>query len=66
MFPRPGGVMTRLGERGYAEAVIPLDMARGGGVGTTIVINGDLSFPNVQGSGDAEGFVRNLKVLATS
>jgi hypothetical protein len=61
---RPGGHIMRLGERGYAEAVIPLDMARHGMGGTTVVINGDLSFPNIENGNDAELFIKNLKTLA--
>lgn len=64
-LPTPGGTLAVLGERGRAEAIVPLDVGRGMGGGTTVIINGDLSFPNVQGAGDAEGFVRNLKVLAS-
>jgi hypothetical protein len=63
VLPRPGGTLSLLAEAGHPEAVIPLDGKHG--FGNTIIINGDLSFPNVQGAGDAEGFVRNLKVLAS-
>lgn len=66
VFPRPGGTVFRLGERGYAEKVVPLDASRGSGDGHTINIYGNLEFPNVTGAGDADGFVRNLRVLATN
>lgn len=34
------------------------------GSGKTIIINGDLSFPNIRSGDDAETFIKNLEILA--
>lgn len=69
---KAGGVLARLGEGPYDEAVVPLpndyrrdllDTRRGRG-GTTNNFYGDLSFPNVKDGSDAESFISNLETLA--
>ena len=49
VLPRPGGTLATIGEAGSAEAVIPLDrlekmVGRGGGNGTTVVVNGNVGW----------------------
>ena len=61
----PGGVNLNIaeGRSGEQVQVLPLDESATGG--TVIVINGDLSFPNVHNGNDAKNFIENLKALAT-
>ena len=61
----PGGVNLNIaeGRSGEQVQILPVDDNQGGG--TTIVINGNLSFPNVTNGSDAKNFLENLKALAT-
>ena len=60
-----GGIRATLAEAGQDELVTPLpsgfDVDNLGG--TTININGDLSFPNITNGADANEFIANLEAL---
>ena len=71
------GMLAVLGDKGYDEAVIPLNgpwapkdrnipgyMSRSGGGEVHLHFYGDLSFPNVTDGSDAETFITNLEILS--
>jgi hypothetical protein len=60
----PGGVNVNVaeGRSGEQVQILPVDDAASGG--TTIVINGNLEFPNIKNGGDAKDFLQNLRALA--
>jgi TP901 family phage tail tape measure protein len=60
------GMNLMVGEGRYDEKVqvMPLREGGAGDSGTTIVINGNLEFPNVNDGSDADDFLRNLRALA--
>lgn len=64
--PRPGGHLFRTAEAGKPERVTitPLGRDAGEKKGTTVVINGNLEFPNIKSGDDAEKLIDNLKSLA--
>ena len=59
----PGGVNVSMseGRQGEQFQILPVDDQTGS---TTIVINGNLEFPNVTDGTDAKDFIENLKALA--
>jgi TP901 family phage tail tape measure protein len=61
----PGGVNMNIaeGRSGEEVQILPIDETQAGG-GTTIIINGNLEFPNVTNGSDAKNFIGNLKALA--
>ena len=73
---RMGGTKVTVGEGGQDEAILPLpsNWRAGGfrpswgagndGAGATVIINGNLEFPNITDGNDADEFIENLKVLA--
>jgi TP901 family phage tail tape measure protein len=66
---RAGGVLARVGEGKYDEAVVPLphnirERIAGDGGKREVNIYGDLSFPNIKTGADAEKLVENLELLA--
>ena len=60
----PGGVNMNVaeGRSGEEVQVLPLDETTTGG--TTIIINGNLEFPNITDGDDAKNFIENLRALA--
>jgi hypothetical protein len=64
-IPRiPGGVNLNVaeGRSGEQVQILPIDERSAGG--TTIVINGNLEFPNITNGNDAKDFLDNLRALA--
>jgi TP901 family phage tail tape measure protein len=66
--PTIGGTLLTAGEAGQHEAVVPLPHSwksgDGLGGGTTIIIQGNLEFPNVKNGDDVDTFIENLKSIA--
>ena len=60
----PGGVNMNVaeGRAGEEVQVLPVDETQTGG--TTIIINGNLEFPNITDGDDAKNFIENLRALA--
>jgi TP901 family phage tail tape measure protein len=69
---RAGGLIARIGEGSYDEAVTPLPHGwRSSGLAfgsksetKEFHFHGDLSFPNIKSGDDAESFIRNLEILS--
>ena len=60
----PGGVNMNIaeGRSGEEVQILPVDDTTTGG--TTIIINGNLEFPNITDGDDAKNFIENLRALA--
>ena len=50
------------GRSGEEVQILPVDDTTTGG--TTIIINGNLEFPNITDGDDAKNFIENLRALA--